>query len=182
MIIHQIWLSEHIPPHIAAWMGTWRTTGHDYRLWRAADCRVYQADIDRAEIAMLPPALQSDLLRLLILRDHGGLYVDGDCERIALIPVDLPDDMAGIWCGNCDPFLLHAATSGNGHITAMIGHGFDLPTHVQEVERWGFRAFHTKWSGRKTDCSTWCTHHSQHSWGMGHQAKPRTIHPRRITK
>lgn len=178
MIINQIWLSKKIPDHISAWMRGWEQSGHEYRLWRAADCVQYLPDLRLAEIEMLAPALQSDLLRLLILRDYGGLYADCDIELTGPIPV-LPDSMAGIWCGGCDPYLLHVEQSGNAAITAMIGYGFRHPSTVAEIKRWGYHAFHQAWAGVSTDCSGWCTHHSQHSWGKSHQSKPRLIPPKR---
>eukprot|EP00401_Gymnodinium_catenatum_P066950 CAMPEP_0117511390 /NCGR_PEP_ID=MMETSP0784-20121206/28483_1 /TAXON_ID=39447 /ORGANISM="" /LENGTH=351 /DNA_ID=CAMNT_0005307061 /DNA_START=60 /DNA_END=1111 /DNA_ORIENTATION=+ len=83
--VHQIWLGpRHIPERCKALMATWSEMhpAWEHRLWTDAD----------VEEAGLPPALaqaftkaenpaeKSDILRLWLVSQHGGLYVDVDFE------------------------------------------------------------------------------------------------------
>lgn len=83
--IHQIWLgSREIPEKCLLMMETWKLhhPAWDYQLWTDADVESVlgtsrlAAAFARAE----SPAERSDILRLELILQHGGLYVDVDFE------------------------------------------------------------------------------------------------------
>lgn len=89
--IHQIWLgSREIPAECQAMMETWKThhPAWEYRLWTDEDVDSVlgtsrlAAAFSRAE----SPAERSDILRLELILQFGGLYVDVDFE--CLRPLD----------------------------------------------------------------------------------------------
>lgn len=162
--IHQIWLTKDIPVHIQAWMKTWENAG-EYKLWTYNNIGPYYGLVEKAGLADVHPALQSDLIRLVILLDHGGLYVDCDCELIKPIPIPkLKDGTAAHWFDGADPLLLYAKPN-NKHISAIYDFGFTLSEFVPEIYRWGYKAFNNFWTGHVEDVQDWCIHRSQHSWG-----------------
>lgn len=87
LVIHQVWVQggrDSMPPHIRR-MTEWteqltRQAGGDYRLWQEQDLR---ADLEASGVAHLyrsapSHAARSDILRMLILKLHGGFYLDTD--------------------------------------------------------------------------------------------------------
>ncbi len=80
--IHQIWLGARaVPPTVHAWAEHASANGYEYRLWREAD--IEQSGYDRhpalrhmLEVGDYPGAV--DVARYMILRDHGGIYLDCD--------------------------------------------------------------------------------------------------------
>ena len=160
MIIHQIWLTEYIPPHIVEWMKEWQKLPN-YRLWRYKDVEPYWSYIQLAGLQKAKPALQSDLLRLLILKDLGWLYVDCDCKLVNPLPKELPEEFAGHWYDGADPFILRAKPET---LQYMIDFGFKQTHAIHEIYQWGYKAFNNKWPGLVLDTSDWCKHISQHSW------------------
>lgn len=79
-IVHQIWLGGPVPNEFRHWMDTWRNQGWEYKLW---------TDAEIAKLKMRNKALydlaenygeKSDIVRLEILYQYGGLYVDTDFE------------------------------------------------------------------------------------------------------
>lgn len=175
MQIHQIWLSEDIPAHIQAWMCAWQQSGNEYKLWRATDVVQWLPELEATGLIKLAPALQSDLLRLFILKEHGGLYVDCDCELIQPIP-SLPLGMVGHWYEGADPFIINVLPN-DPHIQFMLDYGYKQAYTVPEIYRWGFKAFNACWPGLVLDVQHWCAHRSQHSWGNSHQEPPRIVEP-----
>ena len=82
-IVHQIWLGSPPPEKYREWMTTWMNWhGWTYRLWTDEDVRcreLYNQELyDRADNY----GEKSDILRLEILLEHGGMYVDVDFECI----------------------------------------------------------------------------------------------------
>lgn len=82
-IVHQIWLGSPPPEKYREWMTTWMNwQGWTYRLWTDEDVRcreLYNQELyDRADNY----GEKSDILRLEILLEHGGMYVDVDFECI----------------------------------------------------------------------------------------------------
>ena len=83
--IHRIWLNEEPPPPALRRIGeSWE--GEDVRLWTIDDV----AGLDRIS-GVLSLARKvwkknykslADIVRLEVLRIHGGLYVDMDCELV----------------------------------------------------------------------------------------------------
>jgi hypothetical protein len=99
-MVHQLWIGPNeLPPRLAGYCETMRHAfpGWDYKLWREADMA------GLAEKAGLPAVvrgegdynigLRADVVRLEILRQHGGVYWDTDFE--ALRP-DLTPLFAGL--------------------------------------------------------------------------------------
>ena len=113
-LLHQVWLRDkrasgrktgkggQVPDGERAWAEAAQSLhpGWEYRLWTAkglprlwaADPFGLKAGYDRG----LNPGFQSDLLRLLILWLHGGVYFDTDVQ--ILRPLD------GL-CAGCDAFI-----------------------------------------------------------------------------
>ena len=84
MILHQIWVGN--KPMPTKWMDTWRKLNPDmgYSLWTNFQGFRYQKKIqhliDKGHIACA-----TDIMRVEILYDHGGVYIDAD--SIALKPI-----------------------------------------------------------------------------------------------
>lgn len=83
-IIHQIWLGGEVPETCKKWMETWQNLeGWEYKLWTDKDLAefpLYNRDLFNA---ITNHAEKSDILRLEILYQYGGVYVDTDfaCTR-----------------------------------------------------------------------------------------------------
>lgn len=80
-IIHQIWLGGPVPEEYRKWMATWTSLqGWEYKLWtdeNVKDMRLYNRDLfDKVDNF----GEKSDILRLEVLRNYGGVYVDMDLE------------------------------------------------------------------------------------------------------
>lgn len=92
LLIHQIWLGSAKRPEICdQFAETWRTRHPqwEYRLWTDKDAAVilqHHPGLLQAFEAASNPAEKSDILRLVIVLEQGGLYVDMDFE--CLRPLD----------------------------------------------------------------------------------------------
>lgn len=82
-IIHQIWLGGEVPEKYHKWMAVWASLkGWEYRLWMDEDVKslnlynkdVYELSKNKGE--------KSDILRLELLSQYGGVYVDVDYECV----------------------------------------------------------------------------------------------------
>lgn len=80
-IVHQIWLGSPVPEVFRQWMESWmRLEGWEYRLWTEKEISelslynkcLYDASTNFGE--------KSDIVRLEILAQFGGVYVDVDFE------------------------------------------------------------------------------------------------------
>lgn len=89
-IFHQIWINDakpELPDDLKKLRDTWLVhhPAWEYRLWNLSNL-----DFEPQCAALLPmcrhPAQMADLLRMEILRKHGGVYVDTDFE--CLRPID----------------------------------------------------------------------------------------------
>lgn len=80
--IHQIWLGPRpVPSTVSAWADHAATHGYQHKLWREADLAGFGCDENAALRHMLdegdfPGAV--DVVRYMILRDFGGIYLDCD--------------------------------------------------------------------------------------------------------
>ncbi len=79
-IVHQIWLGSPVPTEFRQWMDSWHHEGWEYKLW---------TDEEIAKLPMYNRVLynqvenlgeKSDIARLEILNQYGGIYVDTDFE------------------------------------------------------------------------------------------------------
>ena len=84
-IIHQVWIGKRIPDDLKVFMNTVRETNPDweYRLWDN-DSLAYLLQYIGSKFKRLDRL--SDVLRVKLLAEYGGIYVDCDC--IALKPFD----------------------------------------------------------------------------------------------
>eukprot|EP00741_Cyanophora_paradoxa_P022173 tig00021435_g21405.t1 len=81
-IMHQIWIGPREPPCV--WLDSWRVDyqndnpGWEYRLWTDAECekmKMFNRDFyDQEKMYQC----KADILRLEILYEHGGVYIDAD--------------------------------------------------------------------------------------------------------
>lgn len=81
LIVHQIWLGSQVPEKFHEWMKSWvNLLGWEYKLWTDDDVKemvLYNQKLyDRASNY----GEKTDILRLEILWNYGGLYVDVDYE------------------------------------------------------------------------------------------------------
>jgi mannosyltransferase OCH1-like enzyme len=83
-IIHQIWLGGEVPEKYRKFMQSWKKFNPDYtyKLWTDKD--VNDIFITKRSIfeACKNQGMRSDILRMEILRQYGGVYVDTDFECI----------------------------------------------------------------------------------------------------
>jgi hypothetical protein len=80
-IVHQIWLGSPVPEVFRKWMDTWtRLEGWEYKLWTDEETR----NLSMYNQALYDEVTQfvekSDILRLELLSQFGGVYVDTDFE------------------------------------------------------------------------------------------------------
>lgn len=77
-IIHQIWLGSASPP--VEWMESWKRMNPDweYRLW--TDDNLPKLYNQKQFDAMKEFSGKADILRIELLYQYGGLYMDADCE------------------------------------------------------------------------------------------------------
>ena len=89
-MVHQVWIGPNdLPPRLEAYCDTMRHafgTKHDYKLWREPDMEALAVN------AVLPQVVRggvdcnigfrADVVRLEILRQHGGIYWDTDFEAL----------------------------------------------------------------------------------------------------
>jgi mannosyltransferase OCH1-like enzyme len=80
LTIHQIWLGSKIPEHYFNWIKSWKNKDWNYKLWTEDDLKslklINQELFDLAENY----GEKSDILRLEILYQFGGIYADVDYE------------------------------------------------------------------------------------------------------
>ena len=90
--IHQIWLgNKKLPKKYWKWMESWKkyNTDWEYKLWDEESIK--KLDINQPEIysKKINPGYRSDIIRYIILKKFGGLYVDTDFECLRPIPEKL---------------------------------------------------------------------------------------------
>ena len=166
MQVHQIWLDDIIPDKIQTMMATWRSSGYPYRLWRREDLAKYDEEFNKSGMKIYHPALQSDLYKLLIIRDFGGLYVDCDSTLRATLP-QLPDDFCGIYGNDAlmpDPWIIYSSYTNNDLISKIITEGMNMPNDADPLHRFGYKAFIRKWTSNILDTRAWITHANNYSW------------------
>jgi hypothetical protein len=98
-IIHQCWCGpKPIPEREKQWCSLMRKMNPtwDVRFYGNEILEVYEKDIYvRALISMEKPwAFVTDRLRMLLLRDHGGVWLDPDCQ-----PIRSMDTLNPLWDG-----------------------------------------------------------------------------------
>lgn len=167
MQIHQIWLDVIIPEKIQVMMATWRTSGNEYKLWRKEDLVIYNEELAITGMQPFHESLKSDLYRLLILRDFGGLYVDCDATLTGSIPSVLPE----IFCGHFqndllmpDPWMIYSSCTNHDLINKLISEGAKMSNDQDPLHRFGYKAFIRKWNKEILDTRAWAKHANLYSW------------------
>ncbi len=80
-IIHQIWLGSPLPDRYKKWQATWQNwPGWEYKLWTDKDVKELQLVNREFFEAAKTYGQKADLLRIELLNQFGGLYVDMDFE------------------------------------------------------------------------------------------------------
>jgi inositol phosphorylceramide mannosyltransferase catalytic subunit len=89
-IVHQIWLGSPVPNEFREWMDSWHHEGWEYRLW--TDEEIAKLDMQNRVLYDQSKnfAEKSDIARLEILYQYGGLYVDTDFE---CLNIDIFDEL-----------------------------------------------------------------------------------------
>lgn len=122
--IHQVWLGGNLPTRFAEFIASWRRLHPEwgYHLWTDADRPELGVNEDLYERASSTVEedrvgqFRADLVRLELLRRHGGVYVDVDMECIRPIDVLVEGhecffgwEKEGIWINNavCGAVPLH---------------------------------------------------------------------------
>lgn len=90
--IHQIWLGKHkLPKKYLKWINSWKLHNPDweYKLWDENSIK----ELDQGKFNIfskkINPGYRSDIVRYLLLKKYGGLYIDTDFECLKPIPLDL---------------------------------------------------------------------------------------------
>jgi hypothetical protein len=169
MLIHQIWLGDSIPKDLQQYMSAWENIpGTTYKLWRDKDLEVYHEDLVKANISKLYVTFKSDLLRNLILRDHGGLYLDTDCEKVG----DIPNFTTYTCVKNPSPhwplpdnYIIYSPKD-SVQINEIIDYGYNkVPRWINTFNRFGSGAIIALYGSRYCiDSRPWCIHHHRFSW------------------
>lgn len=80
-IIHQIWIGSPVPDRLKQWMESWsQLSGWEYKLWtdlEIAELPMHNRDLFEESVNF---GEKSDIARLEILNQFGGVYVDTDVE------------------------------------------------------------------------------------------------------
>ena len=103
--IHQIWLGEKSIPRICKrWMNSWRDLNPqwEYKLWDEKNIKELNVDYLHVYSKKFNPGYRSDILRYIILKKFGGMYVDTDFECIKPLPTNILKYkfIAGMMFGN----------------------------------------------------------------------------------
>ena len=87
--IHQIWLGgKDIPKRCLKWMESWQKFNNDwdYKLWDEESIKELNIKDFDVYSQKLNPGYRSDIIRYIVLKKYGGLYVDTDFECVKKIP------------------------------------------------------------------------------------------------
>lgn len=107
--IHQIWLGEKSIPRICKkWMNTWKDLNPqwEYKLWDEKNIKELNVEDLNVYSKKFNPGYRSDILRYVILKKFGGMYVDTDFECLKPLPSSILQYkfIAGMMFGN-DPSI-----------------------------------------------------------------------------
>lgn len=125
-IIHRVWLGGDMPPEFVEFGDTWQEHHPDWemRLWtednlpRLRNQELFDA-APRMHSSSMVPRFRSDLARLELLAEYGGLYVDTDF--VCLRSIEPIIDGLDLFAAEEKPGLI-----ANGLIGATPGHPFIL--------------------------------------------------------
>ena len=83
--VHMIWIGSPIPKKYQANIKTYKDLGYRVEVWRRPPPRMVNRELYER---VIPYALKADIMRLEILYQNGGIYVDIDSTIKALLPID----------------------------------------------------------------------------------------------
>ncbi|RYD49325.1 MAG: hypothetical protein EOP85_01820 [Verrucomicrobiaceae bacterium] len=124
-MVHQIWIGEkEFPTRLAAYSETIRKgfPNWDHKIWREQDLAELAANAVMSDPILdesFPLGMRSDIIRLEVLRQYGGVYFDTDFEVIR-------DDVCRLYEDH-QAFVYGDELSGrpaNGMMAAPVGHPF----------------------------------------------------------
>lgn len=147
--IHQIWLSDidTMPLKYRAWCDKWQELHPEweYKLWDSSI--LTQELINKYSLESVHPAIISDILRILIVRQFGGVYLDVDAR-----PVGPLDNLL-----DCDFFafsdswgesgiLIHGAIFGSVQYNPIFDYAFkafdkNSKLSISPVHKYGYTVF-----------------------------------------
>lgn len=166
MKVHQIWIDDIIPEKIQQQMLTWKNSGYEYQLWRKEDLKIYEEEFNNSGMRIYHNSLQSDLYRLLVLRDYAGIYVDCDSTLKGTLPKFQKTCCA---CINGDPLMpdpwfIYAAYTNDDQIIKILNDGLKMANDIDPLHRFGYKAFTRKWTSDVIDMKAWIIHANNFSW------------------
>lgn len=124
-IIHVIWLGSEIPEKYAQWQNTWKSLGWEYRLWTDKDVKKLSLVNRKLYDASRSFGEKSDILRIELLYQFGGLYVDTDFACLNPAYFDLFHRCLDFYIG-VEPLEYQSVGLGNAIIGSNAGHPFLL--------------------------------------------------------
>tara|TARA_Y100000739_G_C20612806_1_gene469739 strand:+ start:4984 stop:5853 length:870 start_codon:yes stop_codon:yes gene_type:complete len=90
--IHQIWLGHNkLPRKYIKWMKSWKkyNIGWEYKLWDEQNIKELNSKNFNIYSKEINPGYRSDIVRYIILKKYGGIYIDTDFECLKSIPENL---------------------------------------------------------------------------------------------
>jgi len=112
-IIHQIWIGEKLPPQ--DYMNTWKMEGFEYVLWDEEKInKLNLVNRDKYEYFLNKKIYYgaADIVRIEILYQHGGMYVDADTTRLKNLPLKWFDYNFFAVEANTEPRLEYRIANG----------------------------------------------------------------------
>lgn len=129
-VIHYCWFGEQPhPPAVVRCMNSWRRLMPDYRIieWNETNTDLTTNDYVREAYAARKYAFVSDYVRLKVLHDEGGLYMDTDVEVIKSLDAFLHhESFSGFEDEAHVPTAVMGARAGNGWIGVLLAEYADL--------------------------------------------------------
>lgn len=121
-IIHQIWVGpDPFPEKFKAWQKSWEALGWEYHLWTDAEVKDFPLLNRKLYEQEKNYGAKADILRIEILNQIGGLYVDVDFECIRPEQFNILHESYDFYCGitplDCKSLMLNNALIGSipGH-------------------------------------------------------------------
>ena len=108
MVLHQTWKTREIPESFRQWADSWNNSGVSRRMWSDEDNRALVRDVFPELLNFYDELwhniLRVDLIRYVILFEHGGIYADLDVELLRPISQ-----------------LLASASSASSSVSVILG-------------------------------------------------------------
>ena len=122
-IIHQIWIGPRpFPEKYKAWQKTWQSLpGWTYKLWTDEEVESFPLINKELYLQEKNYGARADILRIEILYQEGGLYVDTDYECIKSEIFDELHELYDFYCG-MSPLDGKAILINNALIGSIPGH------------------------------------------------------------